>query len=58
MARPAEDAPGERLAEFMAGVIIPPTPRARPEAWVEGVLYRDPKGPPIVGELRVEHFPL
>jgi hypothetical protein len=54
------DKPGpDELAEFMAGVLAPPTPAARPEPWqVEGLLYRCPTGPPIVGSLRVRHFPL
>jgi hypothetical protein len=47
------------LAEFAAGVLIAPSPQSGREPWrVRGILYRDPKGPPIVGDLVVEHFPI
>jgi len=57
MARPLEDLDSDAIAEFVAGDLIAPTPRSAPEPWqLGGVLYRDAKGPPIVGDLTVEHF--
>jgi hypothetical protein len=57
-ARPIEYPLDDRLAEFAAGVLIAPTPRSSPEPWqVRGVLYRNPRGPAVVGDLLVEHFP-
>ena len=60
LARPLEwSADPSALAEFAAGVLIAPTPGSSPEPWqVRGLLYRDPKGPPIVGNVTVEHFPI
>jgi hypothetical protein len=60
MARPLEwSTDSDALAEFVAGVLIAPTPRSSSEPWqVRGLLYRDPKGPPVVGDVIVEHFPI
>ena len=47
------------LADFRGGDLIAPSLRAKLEPWrISGTLRRDPNGPPIVGELTVEHFPL
>jgi hypothetical protein len=59
MAWPLDDPEDDALAEFRAGVLIAPGRDARPAPWlVEGLLYRDPIGPPIVGSVSVRHFPL
>lgn len=58
-ARPLDDPAPDELAEFRAGALAAPARGAKPEPWqIEGVLFRNPKGPPIVGDLTVRHFPL
>jgi hypothetical protein len=58
-AKPADDRRSGELARFLAGVLIAPRPDEQLRAWqVEGVLCRDPNGPPLVCALEVRHFPL
>lgn len=57
MARPLEDPDSDEFAEFAAGFLSKPMPSSPAEPWcVRGILCRNPKGPPIVAELIVEHF--
>ncbi len=58
-ARPLDDPGPDQLAEFRAGALAVPARGSKAEPWrVDGLLYRNPKGPPIVGSVTVRHFPL
>src|SRR6266536_1515075 len=58
-AKTADDRGSGELARFLAGVLIAPSPGEALRAWrVEGLLCRDPNGPPLVCALEVRHFPL
>lgn len=59
MAHPLDHPRPDELAEFKAGVLVALAPGSQSEAWqIHGFLYRDSKGPPVVGTLTVQHFAL